>query len=265
MSSLLPAPLSPRLCLFTVPLWYSLLSDCPYLLSHVFFLCLLTSFLLCLLSYILTYLLRWIHISSPCSFHLFLIMSGEWCYVFPSLATVLEHSGVSSTTANLRAHGLFPHKCLSEGQDQREIVVSFLSRGNREKDDRKSSAPVHSKRKEEQEYRAAKWWDPNTAMFKSSTGWALAELHDIFQLLLLMRKNRYRKTDSTWFNFYERKSMKVDAIKIINHIVKQIHIKRLCTLCNETHLLKHDILIFYLEKLQHIHFKTQTKIHLFII
>lgn len=46
--------------------------------------------------------------------------------------------------------------------------------------------------------------------------------------------------------------MKIDAIKIINHIMKQIHIKKLYTLCNETHLLKHEILLFYEETATHI-------------
>lgn len=41
--------------------------------------------------------------------------------------------------------------------------------------------------------------------------------------------------------------MKIDVIKIINHIMKLMHIKKLYTLCNETHLLKHEILIFYAE------------------
>lgn len=48
---------------------------------------------------------------APCSFYPFLIMSQEWCCVFPSLTAVLGHSGVFPMTAEPRAHGLLPHRC----------------------------------------------------------------------------------------------------------------------------------------------------------
>jgi len=46
--------------------------------------------------------------------------------------------------------------------------------------------------------------------------------------------------------------MEIDAIRIINHIKKQIHIKKLYTLCNETHLLSRETLLFYRETATHI-------------
>lgn len=41
--------------------------------------------------------------------------------------------------------------------------------------------------------------------------------------------------------------MKIDVIKTINRIMKLMYIKKLYTLCNETHLLKYEILIIYVE------------------
>lgn len=66
--SLLPPSFSPKLCIYTVLLWCSLLCFCPCSFSQSSLLCLLTSFSLFLLSYVPTYeswyLLTWVQISS---------------------------------------------------------------------------------------------------------------------------------------------------------------------------------------------------------
>lgn len=98
-----------------------------HVLSHSF-LCYISSILsACFAFHIFQYMNP--HISShettsiPHSFHSVLFISDEWCYVFPSPAAAVGHCRAKSSCSA-------PTQVLIEGQEQRDIMISLLSRIN---------------------------------------------------------------------------------------------------------------------------------------